>query len=186
MRQLTDEMLAQLSAGHMSPCFFVSIEFANSTEYLWSGLGPIDWNGHRWLGVGALGRISAVVEQNELQAQNITLSLSGVRSDQLHEAIEECRLNKPVRVWLGSLLNDGVTVIVDPSQIFTGFTDVPTINEGTDESVINITVENRLVILQNSCSRRYTNEDQKLDYPTDKGFEYVAAIQNWNGKWGKA
>lgn len=185
MRDVSTEMRTELDRGLVRPAFFVEIEFASSTEYLWSGVSRITWNGHTWLGVGALGRISAIVEQNEIQAQNLTLSLSSVPTDLLDEAINECRLNKDVRVWFGLLLSTG-EVIADPTQVFTGFTDVPTIREGTDEAIITITVENRLIALQQSCTRRFTNEDQKIDYPTDKGFEYVAAIQNWNGKWGKA
>jgi len=184
-RDLTESMLTQLEAGHVSPLFLADLEFASSTEHVWSGIGNIEWNGHTYRGLGHLASISAVTEKNEIQAQNITISLSGIPSELLEEAINEVKPNGTVKVWFGFMTNSG-SIVADPSQVCLGSMDVPTINEGADTSMISITVENPLVDLQRANNRRYTHEDQKIDFPTDKGFEYVAAIQNWNGKWGKA
>jgi hypothetical protein len=54
--------------------------------------------------------------------------------------------------------------------------DTMTISEAGEYSTITISVENKLVAFERSRVRRYTAEDQKIEHPTDKGFEYVTAI----------
>ena len=54
--------------------------------------------------------------------------------------------------------------------------DTMTIAESGEYSTISISAENKLIALERSKVRRYTAEDQKIDHPTDKGFEFVTAI----------
>lgn len=183
-RSLTAGTLAQLSQGKVAVALFVEVDFADATSYLWSGLGPIAWNAHTWLGVGKFGKVSDVTERTGVQADGITLTLSGVPQDMLDEALLQCRQGRPVKVWFGFLDAAGA-VIADPYQTFAGRMDVPIIDEGAETATVSITVENRLIDLQRSRERRYTDDDQKIDYPTDRGFEYVASLQEQNLVWGK-
>ena len=52
-------------------------------------------------------------------------------------------------------------------------------------STITIAVENKLIAFERSKVRRYTAEDQKIDHPTDKGFEFVTAIVEKEIIWGR-
>jgi hypothetical protein len=100
-------------------------------------------------------------------------------------ALGQVRQGNPVQLWLGALGSNN-NVLPDPLQLFAGRMDVPTIDEGTQTSSISIAVENRLIDLNRSRERRYTDQDQQIDHPGDLGFQYVQFIQNWNGTWGKA
>ena len=42
----------------------------------------------------------------------------------------------------------------------------------------------RLIDLDRSRARRFTSEDQKIDYPDDKGLEMVASLQDTVIIWG--
>jgi hypothetical protein len=185
MKSLTSDVITELSASSVQPIYLVEIDFADGPAYLWSGIGTVSWNGHSWLGVGSLGSISAVTEANEVSPQSITLTMSGIPSDLLAEAISECRQNTAVNIWFG-FLNSSGAIIADPSQCFAGHVDVPTVTEGAETSVISITAENPLIDLNRSSNRRYTMDDQFIDYPTDQGFSFVPSIQAWSGLWGKA
>jgi hypothetical protein len=70
--------------------------------------------------------------------------------------------------------------------MFSGFMDVMTINEGADYSEIILTLENKLLQLERSRERRYTDADQKIDYPNDDGFEFVTTLQDKEIVWGRA
>jgi hypothetical protein len=35
-----------------------------------------------------------------------------------------------------------------------------------------------------ASARRYTQDDQQINYSGDNGFLFVPAIQEWNGAWG--
>ena len=63
--------------------------------------------------------------------------------------------------------------------------DVMTINEGAEVSTINLSVENKLIRLETANERRYTNEDQKIEHPTDQGFRFVSDIQDKEITWGR-
>jgi hypothetical protein len=63
--------------------------------------------------------------------------------------------------------------------------DTMTISESGSYSTISISVENKLVAFERTKVRRYTAEDQKIDHPTDKGFEYVTAIVEKEIIWGR-
>ena len=183
-RNLTAGTKAAFTAGRVIAALFVEAHFATGIVRLWSGLGPITWNGLTWLGVGSLGTVSALPETSDVAAQGMSLTLSAIPSDMLAHVLNEIRQGMPCRVWLGALDEAG-NVIADPYASMAGRIDSGVINEGGQTSSATITVETQLVDLHRSRERRYTDADQQFDFPGDLGFQYVAAIQNWNGIWGK-
>lgn len=183
-RALTSGVIAQLTSGRVRPAVFVSIVFTSGTSFFWTGVGPKVWNSQTWTGVGNLGEISQIQETTDVAAVGITLALNGIPSGLVNQALGECRQGNAVKVWFG-FLDAADAVIADPYQSFAGRMDVPTIADGADTATISITVENRLIDLQRSRERRYTHEDQQLDFPGDLGFQYVASLQQWNGVWGQ-
>jgi hypothetical protein len=182
-RPLTNPLKTVITSGRMYPVVFVEIEFADQTLYLWSGIGTKSWNGQSWAGVGYLGSISPISEGTDIQAYGITLSLSGIPTSMLTEVLTYARQGKAVKVWFGALDDTGA-VVADPFQSFAGRLDVPTIDEGAEAASISITAESCLVDLNRSHERRYTHEDQQIDYPGDLGFIFVPSLQEWNGIWG--
>ncbi len=97
--------------------------------------------------------------------------------------MSECRINNPVTIWLGFLGADGV-IVADPAKCWHGCMDVPTLEEGGDTSTIHITGESDLVDMGRCPNRRFTDADQKRDYPNDDGFMYVPGCVAWDGCWG--
>jgi len=183
-RDLTSAVQAELLKMKVKPVIFVEAVFTSGTLRVWSGIGTVSWNGQTWTGVGNLGGISPISEGTEPHADGIELSLSGIPSDLVTKALGECRPNAPVKLWFG-FLDEAEAVIADPYQSFGGRMDVPSVEEGGDTSTIKLRVENRLVDFNRARERRFTHEDQQIDYPGDLGFEYVAGHQEWNGVWGK-
>jgi hypothetical protein len=184
-RPWTPTMIAQLTAPNIKPVLFLKMQFNTGPIFVWSGIGMLNWNGLQWTGLGQLGTISAVEESSELAATNVTFTLSGIPQDLIQDALSEVRQGNPVQLWFGTLGDDN-NVLADPLQIFAGRMDTPTIDEGALTGTISISVENRLIDLNRARERRYTNQDQQIDHPGDLGFQYVQAIQQWNGTWGKA
>lgn len=178
-------MLAQLTAGRIKPVLFLRMQFTDGPIFVWSGLGTLVWNAQTWIGVGNLGTISAVEESSEIKATNVTFTLSGIPQDLIMHALGQVRQGNTVQLWFGCL-GDNNNVLADPLQLFAGRMDVPTIDEGADTCSISISVENRMIDLNRSRERRYTNQDQQIDKPGDLGFQYVQFIQQWAGTWGKA
>jgi hypothetical protein len=59
------------------------------------------------------------------------------------------------------------------------------ISEESSTATISVTVENVLIKLERPVVRRFTNEDQKSRFPSDKGLEYVASLQDKEIFWGR-
>lgn len=180
----TPEFIAAIESGYVRPAIFVEIHFATGPVYVWTGAGSVSWGGVTWIGVGQFGNISPVEEGATVQARGITLTLSGVDPTLLNDVLNEYEQNLPVIVYFGVRDNTGA-LVPNPITSWAGRTDQPTIAVDGESATISIACENRLVILNNSVERRYTDADQKRDYPDDRGFEFVTAIQNVTIYWGR-
>lgn len=143
------------------------------------------YNAYTYTGAGDLLAISGFAESADLSAQGITLTLSGMNSAVVQEARDEDYQGKAVKLRLGAFDANGA-IADEPFDVFNGFMDVITIDDEGESSVISLTAENKLIRLQRSNERRYTAQDQKINHPTDKGFEFVTKIQHSEISWGKA
>lgn len=79
---------------------------------------------------------------------------------------------------------DDNQVVLYPYAIFVGYINTMQIQDNGETSVISVDAESKLIDLQRPRERRYTGEDQKIDYPNDKGLDAVTWIQNQKIKWG--
>ena len=183
MRSLSTGFQAAIAGQVVMPVILVSIQFSNETIYCWSGYGPLSWNGHTWSGLGYLGTIANLAEVSDLSAQNVTLMLEGIPNELVSDCINTANQSNAVQIYLGFMTTSN-TLIADPVLVYYGQTDVPTITCGAQTSAISITCESPLVTLNQASNRVYSNADQWIDYPTDQGFTFVPAIQDWNGNWG--
>jgi len=189
-RALSAEMLAVATADVVRPIYLVKAEFDSTPPedrnlYLWSGFGNLTFNGKNYLGVGNLLSISAVDESTDLTATGASIVLSGIQSPLLAIARDEDYQGRPITIYLGALDDTG-DLIASPTVLFSGIMDVMTISEAGETSTISVTAENKLIAFDRSYVRRYTAEDQKIDYPNDMGFEFVAKIADQEIIWGRA
>lgn len=189
-RVLSAEMLAVATADVVRPIYLVKAEFDSTPPedrnlYLWSGFGDLTFNGKNYLGVGNLLSISAVDESTDLTATGASIVLSGIQSPLLAIARDEDYQGRPITIYLGALDDTG-DLIASPTVLFSGFMDVMTISEAGETSTISVTAENKLIAFDRSYVRRYTAEDQKIDYPDDMGFEFVAKIADQEIIWGRS
>ena len=208
-RNISSALQSATSESVVFPIIFVEAEFDSSTVRMWSGIGDLSWDGHTWLGGGSLLGVSSIEESTEVKAVGTRVSLSGIPSEMLSLALQEDYQGRTLKVYLGAFTNENAfilkqdgsvllkedggkiiaideqDIIANPVVIFSGRMDIMTINEGGDTSTIEVTVENRLIDFERTRERRYTSEDQKIDYPNDKGFEFVSSIQDTEIVWGR-
>lgn len=135
-------------------------------------------------GLGDLLSIGQIKESTDLQANGTNISLSGIKQSIISIARDEDYQGKKGTIRLGAM-NEQAEVITNPVNIFSGFMDVMTITDSGVKSTINVTLENKLIAFERKYVRRYTDNDQKIEYPADDGFEYVASIQDTEIVWGK-
>lgn len=182
-RGLTPAMAAAIAAGTVRVALFYEGEFNGGTVRFWSGVGPKTWNGQTWTGGGNLVGITPLDETAQLRSVGFTAYLSGMKASNIATALGAVRQGKPGTLWL-AVLDASDAIIADPYQLQRGRLDVALIEDQGDTARISIQYESRLVDLERARTRRYTTEDQAIDYPDDLGFEFVPQLQDRVILWG--
>lgn len=181
-RPMSSAMLTAIDARELAPAIFVEAFFSSGPVRLWTGFGPIVWNGFTWTGIGTLGSLSPIDDGATVEAKGITLTLSGIDPAMLTHVLGEFSLGQPVTIYLG-LFNAG-SLIANPITSWAGRMDQPTIDVAGSTASISINCENRLADMNAAVDRRYTADDQQRDWPGDLGFTFVNAIQEMTLYWG--
>jgi|TARA_R110000744_G_scaffold152542_1_gene266660 hypothetical protein len=183
-RTLSTEMQAVATAEVVRPIYLLDLEFSSGSVYFWSGYGDLNYNSNSYLGAGDLLNIAPVKETADLTANGMIITLAGIKQSLLLLARDEPYQGRPLTIRLGAFDESG-DLIASPVILFSGFMDVMTIEDNGETSTIQVSAENKLIAFQRTAVRRYTAEDQKIEHPTDKGFEFVAKIQEKEIIWGR-
>lgn len=176
---------AALAQGRVfSPVFLVELQWPTGTVYFWNGYGTISWDGHTFTGTGHMGTLSPIGESRDLKANGVMLSLSGIPTELVTLALADDTQGSVAKIWLAPMAQTGAFA-ADPLEIFEGIIDVCPIEDSGDTCTINVQLERELIDRRIN-NRRYTHEDQQIDYPGDMFFEFVAGLVDKEVTWGAA
>lgn len=179
-RDISASLLGSLDDGVVYPFFAIDIDFSSGPLYVWSGYGDLTIGAKTYLGAGQLLNVSSVEETTEIEAKGATLTMSGIPSSFLSLALTEPYQGRECRIYFGM-----TSAPSDYAEVFAGELDQMNISEESSTATISVTVENVLIKLERPVVRRFTNEDQKSRFPSDKGLEYVASLQDKEIFWGR-
>ena len=187
-RNITSAFNTAITNTVVRPIFAVELDLSTGILRFWNGLGDITMtaggSSQTFTGLGDLMSISAIEESTSVKANNVSMSLSGIKSSLISSALGANYTNRNASVYIG-LFDTSKNVIADVYTIFKGKMDVMQISEDGDTSVVTLKCENRLITLDRANERRYTLEDQKIDFPSDLGFEFIPDLQDKQIVWGK-
>jgi len=166
------------------PALFFEGEFDSGTVRLWNGIGQITALSQTWDGGGELISVTPIEETYEVKATGFSVSLSGIPADKLDLALVEDYQNRTLTVYMG-FINESNQLVDDPFVLTRGRMDVMSISQGAETITIQITCETRMIDFERPRRRTYSDQDQKLKYPNDRGFEFVNSIQEIQIEWGR-
>lgn len=199
-RGITADVQDAVEKDKVVPVFLAEFQFPTETLRFWTGIGSLSWDSQTWLGSGNLIRFGGIDETSLVEATGIQFQLAGVNSEIITIALDEDIQGRTVNLWLAFMLS-GVLVepdevpadvlyaddelIADPVGPFEYRMDTFAINDDPSNPTITLFAESYLASLGRPRIRRYTHEDQQIEFPGDLGLEFVASIQNKEIKWGK-
>lgn len=178
MRTIPAALITALEQQSVDLYFAVELLFDTSPLRIWSGIGETVIGGNTYTGTGSLLSITTAEESNDLAANGASITLSGVDSGIIALALTEPYQSRICKIYIGS----GENVL----EVFSGYMDVMTFDDGGDTCTITLTVESRLITMDRAVSLRYTQESQAARYPTDTFFSYVADLADKSITWGRA
>lgn len=184
MRDMSTAIETAVESSNVPFLVLVELDFVEGTERYTNAGSNFIWDGHVWYGTSGLGTISALEEGQDLQEYGCTLTLSGISAEHVAKCLGAGYQGRSATIWMAPLSED-FRILEDPIVIFKGRMDTMPIQLGSEAS-IQITIESKLVDWERPRVRRYNNEDQIAEYPTDRGFEYVTLMVEKELVWGKA
>jgi hypothetical protein len=136
-----------------------------------------------FLAVGPFLQFSTIEESADFQITSVTVSLGGMRGEDLALFLTNQYIDQPVKVWRVWLDSDGHTVD-DPVLIFSGNIDKPVITDDPEGAVtIGCSASSQWITYTRTNGRHTNNDEQQTFYPNDTIFKFAAdAIKDL--KWG--
>lgn len=177
-KEFAGVVLAKL---HFSPI----LRYTNSFQNIyWDESGGGE---EEYLGLGNLASLSVLTESSELGAQTIQMSLSGIPASAITDAFSTEYMGQPCFLWYATLDTDTYAVTSGqngPVLIFAGRMDYADIEFGKT-CTITLNATSRLADWERARGGRFNESYQRRRIDsTDKGFDYVQALQNKPIQWG--
>ncbi len=183
-RSLTSGMVTEVTAKALHPLILLKAAFDGGDLNLWSGVGSLTWNGDTYTGAGDLLSMSQVTENNLVEAQNTTFTLSGIPSAILSDSLNEDYQGRKISAWF-ACADDTGAIIADPYLFFKGQMDVLSPTVGGDTMTLAMSCESRTIDISRAKELRYTSEVQKAASPGDLGLDFVSSLQDAMVVWGR-
>ncbi len=185
-RTISAALKTALQADRVYPLLLAEMLFDSGALRLWNGVGDLTALGQIWTGTGLMLSISPMEETAEIRATGVNIALSGIPSEVVSIALAEDYQGRSASVYVGAFDASSGVVVTDPIKGFSGLIDLMPIDDGGETATIVVAVESRLIRLEEASRRRYTAQDQKVEFPNDTGLDHVASIQDAQLVWGVA
>lgn len=183
-RDLTPEVVAASEAVDIEALLLITMYFDSGAVRLWTGYGQLDYNGNLYVGTGDILKVSGMEESAEIRATGISLEMAGLDPAIIQIALAEPYQGRQIDV-LFAMMDDNHAIIPDPKVSFRGRMDIMTIDDQAETVTITLSAESRLIDFDTAPNRMYTAEDQAIDFPGDKGLDFVPDIQEMDFTWGR-
>ena len=184
MRTILTAPGSALEGSNVPFLVLVELDFVEGIVRLTNARYSFNWGGYVWTGAGNLGSMSAIEEGIDLQMYGITLTLSGIPSQIIAESFGTGYSGRRATIYLAPL-GQNYQILSDPIIVFSGKMDTMPIKLG-NQAAIQVTIESDLVNWERGKSRVFGNADQQSEYPSDRGFEFVAQMVSQEIFFGRA
>lgn len=183
MKTIGTDATTAINGDVVRPVLLAALYFDGGTTFFSSSDHDISYGGNTYVGVGTLGSMSQVTEDSQIQAQSVTLSVSGLPTGGwINEALIQFSQGRPAYIYL-ALLDSTYNVIDTPVMIWGGTMDVMDITLGSTCEVA-ITVQNKLTSWEIPDGALYTDAEQQSRFPGDSFFQYVDVMVDAFIAWG--
>lgn len=166
---------------HVDLILAAEIAFESGMVRVHTGTGNVVIAGSVYLGIGYLGQVDAVKEQNTTSSTQLNLTLAGLESGMVGTVLNENCVGKLATLYIGTLDTDFNLVSADVA--FRGKIRNSTLIAG-ENSAVNLTVANIFEEWSQSKPLRFTDECQQRYHDGDRIFRYTAQMSDRSIFWG--
>ena len=181
-RGLDGANVAASDAQYARPVTFVSLDYDSGMICLHDDVGPLSWGSQTWEGVGDFGGISQVEEGDDISPYGVTLTLSGLDTGIVNEAMAGETVFREVSIYVGFRDTSGA-LVADPQLLWRGEFDGQSLALG-ETNAIAVQCESHLARFEDNANRRYTDADLQAEFSGDLFFEYLDQMLDARFVWG--
>lgn len=183
-RPLTTAMVTEVKKDLVRPFFLVDLDFPSGNVRLTDRSRDVTFNGDTYLGDGTLLNLGDILETADVRATGQVIQLVGT-SGLKTKVRDDFFAGRRAAVWLG--MTDGAdATVLAPEPMYSGIMEAASIDDDPVTGVmISLSLESRLRDLNVVRERRWTDRDQRIEFPNDGGFRYVEAIQDFTLRAGR-
>lgn len=184
-RDLTPAVVAQAQAAACEVVHLVELKLdePTGTIRLTDAYRSIEWNGDTFLATGHLLGIGEIEESSDAIVRRVAIQLSGVDLTYVALLLAQDYLDRQITIYK-AFLDGAAGVVTSPVLMFYGLIDCPTIEEDGQTCRITVEASNKWIGSGRRPGRHTNHEDQKVEFPDDTGFQYVAGLMNTPVIWG--
>lgn len=155
--------------------------FDSGTTRVHTGVGEITINGFVYFGLGTLGEVGAVEENNSTSATKLSVTLSGLETQMLGIVLNEECVGRKVNTYIVVFDDHFKTLAVN--LLFRGKISSSALRAGS-ASAINYTISNVFEEWDKGRPWRYTDESVRKLNAGDRIMRYVSQMAERSIFWG--
>jgi len=182
MKTLTSYIEAQLATGEIRTAHLVEVILTNTqgsdisilmTDYH----RDITISGKTYLASGHLLNISEITTSNDLQINDVTLSLSGIDGTKISEVLSYNYIDRELHITR-AFLNHNDYYYTDPVKVFVGRINSPSITENPNDgtAIVTINASSYLADFDRKPARHTNHIEHNYYYPNDDFFSLWGQI----------
>lgn len=173
---------AAAMAERCAIAYAVDLDFLSGHVRLHTWTGDLSINGQTYLGVGKLGAISDIAERVQLVSERWRYRLSGVDPSVVPESEIDNSFGRSVTEY-EVYLNPDTYAVIGYETRREGTMGSVRRSDGRDP-IIEVSVNNRLSMLEQPDGWRYITEHQEKFYSGDLGCDHARALDSIEVIWG--
>lgn len=186
-RTIHADTLAHLRQRQTSVIDMVYLDILGDPVRVHSDIGSFQWDGHTWEGIGAVGAIDEVEEDDSLDAETfgIGMRFAGRSAPVMLSAIRSSN-QRGRQAIVYKAARDMVTgeLIGEPVIIQDGEMQEVSANVGIDGGTAVVTVLDGRALDNRSIPDAMSNESQQGRYPGDLSLKFMDDVVLFNDFWG--
>ncbi len=177
----SDDLLSAMEQPNVALVLAAEIDFPSGVTRVHTGTGTVIINGQTFLGVGTLGDVGSVTEENSTSSSTMSMALSGLDMSLVGETLNEEVIGCNVVCYLAVMNDQGV--VTGANVLFEGFITDTSLQAG-QQNALSYVIANVFERWSQGLPDRYTDESQQRLYPGDRFFRYVAQMAERSIFWG--
>lgn len=177
----SDSLLSAMEQPNVALVLAAEIDFPSGITRVHTGTGTVIINGQTFLGVGTLGDVGSVTEENSTSSSTMSMALSGLDMSLVGETLNEEVIGRNVICYLAVMNEQGI--VTGSNVLFEGFITDTALQAG-QQNALSYVIANVFERWSQGLPDRYTDESQQRLHPGDRFFRYVAQMSERSIFWG--